>query len=128
MRVFADDMVLSVTVFVTLLYAIVRPVCLWSPAAELGWRRAAAVPPALLAAALALYVTAEDDYRADGRSRWEVYGGGANALVAVAIAVAVAAAAIGHASYRRRSAAGVAALAGAVAAVLAIAARLLMSN
>jgi hypothetical protein len=128
MGVLADDLVLFVTVLFAMLFAIVRPVCLWSAPVELGWRRAAAVPPALLAIALAVYVRAEDDYRADGRARWDVYGSEANATVTVAIVAAVLAAGAGYTSYRRPSVAGVAALAGAVAAALAFAARLQMTN
>src|SRR3954471_2394491 len=82
-----------------------------------GWRaRALGLTSAVLlglAAVMTVYVLSEDDYRHDGRSRWNVYD--AHVITVIAILVSAMAAALAVASIRRRPPTWVVPLLGIVA-------------
>lgn len=120
------DFPLFLAMVLSLLFGCLYPAVWGSAGRELGWRRVAAVPPLLLTLLFVAFVAAEDDYRSDGRSRWEVYD--AQATIVPAVGLAVAATVAGFASYRRPSLAPWAAAGCIVAAFLAWVARVQMSN
>ena len=92
------------------------------PQNEVGLARIALGTQALLAAGasvyLALYVAGEDDYRANGTTRWEAYDAKGLTLTAVALGLAVAVLAVALAAWPRRRFFPALGLAGIVAAVL----------